>query len=622
MAKKQEKAAPAPGAETAGDLRAAWPFPKSRMPDAPPIDTSPSVNSDVAGIVGEQSETGLPQSSERIRVDAVSLYTDPTKNTVERIALEQLLESPFNPRTRYDAQDLQALADTIQAVGIMQPLLARPIWNNTLQREHGGVSHYELVFGHRRLRAAKLAGVADAPVIVRELTNAQAAQLQAIENVQRKDLDAIEEALGYERYIKSHGVTKDQLAAEIGLSRSHVYARLKLLNAVPSVREACTAGEIDSETALLIARIHTPKLQEKALAAIKGKYYDLTDGGKKSFRQIRDFLKEKFTLGLKEAMFDPKDAQLLADAGACTVCPKRSGNAPEYQDLAEAHDNAWRQKSQGEPNLCTDPDCFDAKKKAHLAIEAGKLAAKGKTVIEGNKARAAVGADGAVKGAYIAMKDVKALLAKAGKKPADVPVVTIQNPRDGKTVEAVRAEDLKAAGVKVKAQPKPGGRPDYEAQRRRDEEQRKKREAKAAEDTRFNLAVLSAVRAAAAGAQLSVQVLQLVVVAVVKGVDYENRALLAQLHDCKRFEDLEKKVGQLPADQLTTLLLDCALIDGVKVNAWRPEKATGLLAAAKHYGVDVDQVRKELADKPVDTATQDLLQAGDEQDEELEEEQS
>jgi hypothetical protein len=304
-----------------------------------------------------------------------------------------------------------------------------------------------------------------------------------------------------------------------------VYARLKLLNAVPSVREACTAGEIDSETALLIARIHTPKLQEKALAAIKGKYYDLSDGGKKSFRQIREFLKEKFTLDLKGRCSIPKDAQLLADAGACTVCPKRSANAPEYEDLANAHDNAWRQKQRGEPNLCTDPDCFDAKKKAHLSIEAGKLAAKGKTVIEGNKARAAVSADGAVKGAYIAMKDVKALLAKAGKKPADVPVVTIQNPRDGKTVEAIRAEDLKAAGVKVKEQAKTaGGRPDYQAEQRKRAEEEVRKRPRRRRRPAVNQAVLLAVRQAAAGAPLSTLALQLVVAAAVKRRRLRNRA--------------------------------------------------------------------------------------------------
>src|SRR5437764_5952582 len=102
------------------------------------------------------------------------------------------------------------------------------------------------------------------------------------------------------------------------------------------------------------------------------------------------------------------------------------------------------------------------------------------------------------------MKDVKALLAKAGKKAADVPVVTIQNPRDGKTVEAIRAEDLKAAGVKVKEQAKTaGGRYDYQAEQRKRAEEEVRKKAKAAEETRLNQAVLLAVRQAAAGQPLS-----------------------------------------------------------------------------------------------------------------------
>jgi ParB/RepB/Spo0J family partition protein len=612
MAKTKGAVAPVDGASTAADPQASWPFPRSKKaaqensPEAPDTSTA-----------GEEQDQAAP-AADRIRVESLRLYTDPAQNTVERIALEQLLESPFNPRTRYDPQALQELADTIADVGVMQPILVRPM---SLPAGYGvtidgaPARTYEIVFGHRRYRASKLAARADIPAIVRELSDVQSAQLQAIENVQREDLDAIEEALGYQRYIEAHRVSKDDLARELGLSRSHVYARLKLLNAVPAVRDACTAGAIGSEVALLVARIHSPKLQEKALAALKGKYYDLTDGGKKSYRQIRDFLKEKFTLDLKGAIFDTRDAQLLVDAGACTSCPKRSGNALEYLDVVNASTNAWRQRQQGQSNLCTDPECFDAKKRAHLSVEAGKLAAKGKTVVEGAKARQAIGADGVVKGSYVALKDVKALLKKKGTAPAALAIVTIQDPRDGKTVEAVRVDDLKAAGVKVKEPTKGGaGRYDHAADQKRRADEHARRRLKAAEDTRANLALLAAVRRAAAGQPLSTQVLQLVVAAAVRGVDYEARSTLATLHECKTFEQLEKKVGQLPVDRLTTLLLDCALVDNVKADGYRADKPSALLAAAKHFGVDVDAIRKEVASTPIDTSTQDLLPPEEEPD--------
>src|SRR5207253_2441523 len=104
--------------------------------------------------------------------------------------------------------------------------------------------------------------------------------------------------------------------------------------------------------------------------------------------------------------------------------------------------------------------------------------AKGKTVITGGKARSAIGADGHVKGAYIALKDVKAELAKKGKKPGtDVATVTIQNPRDGKVVEAIAIEALKAAGVKVKDKASaPNHRSNYEEQNKRYAEERRKQE--------------------------------------------------------------------------------------------------------------------------------------------------
>ncbi len=619
MAKKTTKAAPADGASTAANLQAAWPFPTvTKTVEFPsPVPGDPDA---VATATFEEP------AGERIRADAIRLYTDPDKNRVERVALEQLIECPFNPRTRYDPKALAELADTIRGVGVMQPLLARPVDYAQISHNSQPVQAYEIVFGHRRYRAAKIAGEGDVPVIVRELTDAQSAQLQAIENLQREDLDEIEEAKGYASYLQAHGVSKDQLAEELGLSRTHVYARLKLLNAVPSVQEACQAGEIQGEVALFISRLATPKLQDKALASLRSNGHDLEDGGKKSVRRIREFLKERFTLKLGEALFDTKDGALLAHAGACTDCPKRTGNAPEFQDLCETREGDYRGHTQrGEPNLCTDPDCFEAKKKAHLASKAAALEAKGKTVITGGKARSAISATGEVKGGYIALKDVKAELAKAkgkkGNEGIEVTPVIIQNPRDGKTVEVVKVEDLKVVGVKVKQAPAAsGGRTDWQQQQRQREEERQKQEAKAAVETKVNCAILAAVRQAAAGQPLSAFALQLIAGAALSGIDYQQRNLMAQLHECKSADDLRKKVGQLPVDRLTTLLLDCALVDNVVAQSYGPrDKPEPLLAAAKHYGVDVAAIRKAVMATAADTKTEDLLKGAEQQAEEEDE---
>lgn len=624
MTKKNRKA-PADGAETAGDLRAAWPFPTTTKPSDP----ENSLESPEAGLLSnvrtDEPDTSVAGDEERIQLGDLRLYTDPAQNQAQLIAIEQLLESPFNSRTVYNQEALDGLADSIRAAGVIEPILVRPVDLAGAAIQKGGedLPAYEIIFGHRRFRACKIAGETHLPAFVRELTTGQAMQLQAIENVQRENLGPMEEAHAYQQYLQAHGITKDQLAQELGLSRSHVYARLKLLAACDAVQQALRAGKIDTEVALYIARLHTQKIQEKALAALASQHHDIEDGGRKSVRRIREFLREKFALDLKEAIFDTKDATLLAGADACTTCPKRTGNAPEYQDLANTREGGYwaHDRLRGEPNLCTDPECWEAKKKQHLVNEAAKLEAKGKTVIAGNKARQLVSAVGEVKGGYVPLKDVKAQLAKAAKgKKAEAPqvqTVLIQDPRGGKTIEAVKVDDLKAAGVKVKEPAPARGRTDWEEQRRRDEEQRRKNEVKAAEATRLNRAVLGAVRLAAAGGPLSTLALQLVVATALRGVDWKERPIIAELHGCKRFEDLQKQVGQLPAERLATLLLDCALVEDVVAEGYNLKKQPeALTAAAKHYGVDIDAIRKELAGKPTDTQTGDLLQAEPEDAEE------
>jgi ParB/RepB/Spo0J family partition protein len=601
MTKKKPTTAPAEDAAPVTP-QAAWPFPKSVHTPRKAAKAAPT---------DEESEPKQEQPTERVQPTAINLYTDPALNTIERIDLQLLFDSPFQPRTRYDQKALNELADTIRGVGIMQPILARPLNDMPVTDGSGApVKTYEIVYGHRRVRAGKLAGETTAPVIVRNLTDAQSAQLQAIENVQREPLDAIDEAEGFAHYIAAHGVSKEQLAAEIGRSRTHVYSRLKLLNAVPALREAIQAREIGSEVAVLVSRIHTHKLQEKALASLKSNGRDLTDGGASSFRRIQEFLKERFTLNLSDALFDRNDADLVAFAGTCTDCPKRTGNAPEFEDLKEGREDRWGHKVKGEPNLCTDPDCFDAKKKAHLANKAAALEAKGKTVVAGGKARAAIGADGAVKGGYIALKDIKAELAKAkAKKGGDGPEVAsvvIQDPRTGKTVEAVKLEDVKAAGVKVK-EPRTNSGVGHEQQRMNYAAERERREAQAALNTKVHCAVLAQVRKAAAAVPRSAFDLQMVALVTFAGVSWNSKSVVATLHGFKDAEQLVKQIGQMTVEQLTALMLDCALADHVVDDGYGNAKPGALLNAAKHYGVDVAAIRKEVTAMAPDTRTQDLL---------------
>lgn len=515
------------------------------------------------------------------------------QETITPIALEDLHESPFNPRKTFT--DIAELADTIKAEGrIHSPLLVRPRLTNPLRDDLN--DGYEIVFGHRRYRAAETLGLATVPCMVRALSDAEARSAQIAENLARQDVHPIEEAEGFAALIEQDGITAEDLATRIGKSRSHVYGRLTLLKACAEIRAACLAGEIGSEVALLIARLRTDKLQAKALAAIRNdtsQHAKLEDGGKKSFRHIRDLLAEKFTLDLKTAIFNREDDALLPGAGVCSACPKRTGNAPEYADLAApSRDGVHRgYTAAGGPNTCTDPECFDAKKQAHLAQQAAQLAATGVQVVTGNKARAAISAHGDVKGDYVALADVQKLL-KAGKgKAAQPPAVQIQDPRTGKLAKAVKRADLVAAGL-LKPEQAQAPRDDHEARYKREAEKRKAQEAKAVAVSACRMALLRHVRTEAARRQRDTFDLRLCAAAALGGVSWQDKPTLAAMWDVKSADALSKRVDTMSASELSQLLMDCAIVDDVLVS-WHNvdnSKPGPLLALAEHYGIDAKAV--------------------------------
>jgi hypothetical protein len=444
--------------------------------------------------------------------------------------------------------------------------------------------------------------------MVRAMTDDEARRAQISENLQRQDVHPIEEAEGFQALIDdTSGPTRhtaDTIAEQFGKSRSYVYGRLKLLQACPEIRKACLAGEIGSEVALLIARI-PPKLQEKALTAIKNDGHSkLTDGGKSSFRAIRDLLAEKFTLDLDTAMFDIDDEMLLPEAGYCGRCPKRTGNAPEYGDLATQRDGRYGTTRPGSPDICTDPDCFEAKKKAHLKREAGKLEARGLVVVQGSAARNAISARGEVRGAYVALKDVKADLKKLPKKSPkkgsaavqDQPaleIVQIQDPRTGKTVQAVKREALKTAGVKV-AEPKAAD--DYAARQKRELEQRKKREAEADTENDVRMTLLQHVRTRIADTPRDAFDLRLVANVALGGVAYSDKPIVLELWGAKSAEALAKRIDTMEVAAITQLIMDCGLVRNLRVSQYslncRPEI---LYAVAKHYEINLAAVRAAAA---------------------------
>ncbi|ARP84249.1 chromosome partitioning protein ParB [Bordetella genomosp. 8] len=144
----------------------------------------------------------------------------------------------YQPRTRMDEGALNELAESIRTQGIMQPILVRPL-------SDGALGQYEIIAGERRFRAAQLAGLKEVPVLVREVPDENAAVMALIENIQREDLNPLEEAHGVKRLLDEFGLTHEQAAQSIGRSRSATSNLLRLLNLAPAVQTMLLAGDID-----------------------------------------------------------------------------------------------------------------------------------------------------------------------------------------------------------------------------------------------------------------------------------------------------------------------------------------------------------------------------------------
>jgi ParB family chromosome partitioning protein len=155
------------------------------------------------------------------------------------LMLADMVPGMYQPRTRMDEGALYELAESIKAQGIMQPILVRKL----AEGEHAG--KYEIIAGERRFRAAKLAGLDSVPVLVRDVPNEAAAAMALIENIQREDLNPLEEAQGLQRLIKDFGLTHEQAAQAVGRSRSAASNLLRLLNLADPVQTMLMAGDID-----------------------------------------------------------------------------------------------------------------------------------------------------------------------------------------------------------------------------------------------------------------------------------------------------------------------------------------------------------------------------------------
>src|SRR3954468_21676183 len=158
------------------------------------------------------------------------------------LLLQDMVPGVYQPRTRMDEGALYELAESIKAQGIMQPILVRRLDAASAEAKN---AEYEIIAGERRFRAAKLAGLDTVPVLVRDVPNEAAAAMSLIENIQREDLNPLEEAQGLQRLIRDFGLTHEQAAQAVGRSRSAASNLLRLLNLADPVQTMLMAGDID-----------------------------------------------------------------------------------------------------------------------------------------------------------------------------------------------------------------------------------------------------------------------------------------------------------------------------------------------------------------------------------------
>jgi ParB family chromosome partitioning protein len=171
--------------------------------------------------------------------DSLAAQAAAAEGLPSTLPLSQMVAGMYQPRTRMDEGALYELAESIKAQGIMQPILVRQL--------HDGpnAGKYEIIAGERRSRAAKLAGLDTVPVLVRDVPNEAAAAMALIENIQREDLNPLEEAQGLQRLIKEFGLTHELAAQAVGRSRSAASNLLRLLNLAEPVQSMLMAGDID-----------------------------------------------------------------------------------------------------------------------------------------------------------------------------------------------------------------------------------------------------------------------------------------------------------------------------------------------------------------------------------------
>jgi ParB family chromosome partitioning protein len=177
---------------------------------------------------------------------------------IQTVSVDAIRPNPSQPRSRFDQAKLQELADSIISHGLLQPLVV----------SDNGDGTYTLIAGERRWRACQMAGIEQLPVIIKDVSPQDRLELALIENIQRADLNPIEEAMAYHQLVEEFGLTQAKMAERVGKSRSEVANRLRLLELPPDVQQAVTDEKLSYGHARVLAGLPTPEAQRSLMGTI------------------------------------------------------------------------------------------------------------------------------------------------------------------------------------------------------------------------------------------------------------------------------------------------------------------------------------------------------------------
>ena len=489
------------------------------------------------------------------------------------LPLAQLVESPTNPRKRYDEANLQELAESIRAQGVLAPLLVRE-----LEPER-----FEIVAGSRRFRAARLAGTANVPVRVVRMDDVDAIVAQVVENLQRENVHPLEEAHGFRALLdlpdRSFNVA--MIAAKAGKNPQYIASRLKLTELIPPASDAFLADKLALGHALLIAKLPPAQQAEALKAAFRETW---AAGGQTEVlipvKELAAWIESNVLLDLQTAPFDRADATLNPESGSCHECPKRTGaNSLLFPE--------------SDRDQCLDRDCYQTKVTAHIAA-----------AIQGNPQLIQISTTwGDHNNGVLGRNQYVEIVAKASRNGSGK--MTPDRKKCAHMTKAIVVEGGNCGHV-VNVCVEPAcethhaeSRKNREAQDRMRTEQRKQEERRK-EDLATRSRVLTAILEKIA-TPLSKADLELVAREFLNRLPNEHRTLLSERHAPSSAKGKGAKAGEngaalknLDETGYSRLLIEISLLDAAH-NAYSRDGAERLEAVAKRYRVNVQKIRDSVA---------------------------